>query len=486
MLLLGMLVCACPFDCRAQLDATLGYTRYHDDSLNNVLEVNLFFDGRTMRPKSQKGGKYSKELEVTIVIKDSISIIAADTFNVEAAWQKDTNAMLNSYDVQRRLAVRTGKYRMFVNAKDLNAHESKLAAEVPVNFNFPKTKPFFSDIQLLSSYKKGAPKGEFVKGGVEMIPYSTAFYPAKLKKVCAYVELYDINKAVKPGEEYLFSWYLVKRLDNTLVPELGSGERLKASAFMGRLKEIDISALPSGDYDLVAEAISREMKLICRTRTTIERLNPSLDDKIDATEALGDDAPSIGTFADSLSTTEVKHCLESALPIASQAEAATIRLFETSHDERKLKDYLVIFWKRRNKADPEIAFRAYDKRVAYAERKYRQGGMKIWQTDRGRVYLQYGKPNQVENEYNDKMRRSMNESSITPYEIWQYYQTEATNQNGSQSNVIFVFVQQNLGNNNYRLIHSNARGEIQNTDWRTAISSKNGSGANLLNTPSYK
>jgi hypothetical protein len=91
-----------------------------------------------------------------------------------------------------------------------------------------------------------------------------------------------------------------------------------------------------------------------------------------------------------------------------------------------------------NKAFSTTAFRGYD-------------------TDRGRVWLQYGAPDQrtvVENEPNSY-----------PYEIWQYYRLKPQN----QTNKKFVFFNEDLASNDYKLMHSDARGEVYDANWQMKL-----------------
>lgn len=77
---------------------------------------------------------------------------------------------------------------------------------------------------------------------------------------------------------------------------------------------------------------------------------------------------------------------------------------------------------------------------------------KGYNTDRGRVYLQYGPP--------DNRTQMPHEPSAYPYEIWQYYKVKG------QSNRRFIFYNPDLVTNDFKLIHSDALGEIMNDQWQ--------------------
>lgn len=91
----------------------------------------------------------------------------------------------------------------------------------------------------------------------------------------------------------------------------------------------------------------------------------------------------------------------------------------------------------------------YLARVAHANATYSNLGREGYRTDRGRVFIQYGAP--------DDYERHPNESDMKPYEIWSY--------NDIQGGVIFAFVQRNQGGD-YELVHSNHRNELHDENWQ--------------------
>jgi len=92
-----------------------------------------------------------------------------------------------------------------------------------------------------------------------------------------------------------------------------------------------------------------------------------------------------------------------------------------------------------------------------------------FETDRGRVYLQYGPPNSITS-------RS-HEPSSYPYEIWYYHQlTDA------QWNKRFVFYNPDLVTNDYELLHSNAIGENYNQTWKHDLHKRNTMNIDPYNT----
>jgi GWxTD domain-containing protein len=126
-------------------------------------------------------------------------------------------------------------------------------------------------------------------------------------------------------------------------------------------------------------------------------------------------------------------------------------LFSQLTAEEGMREFLANFWAEieagRMGREP-ISRVDYLRRVATANQRYRAFNREGWQADRGRVYIMYGEPDQVD-------RFPMQESA-KPYEIWYFYQIE----NG----VEFVFVDR-TGFNEYILVNSTKRGELRDDQW---------------------
>ena len=117
-----------------------------------------------------------------------------------------------------------------------------------------------------------------------------------------------------------------------------------------------------------------------------------------------------------------------------------------------LQRFFYNFWLRRNPSNPEEAWLNYKSRVEKVQSMFGSRQVKGYLTDRGRVYLQYGAPNDVKEVPSDPV--------TLPYEVWHYYYLN------NQSNVKFVFYDPVLTGYDYELLHSSLYGEIQNPNWK--------------------
>jgi GWxTD domain-containing protein len=160
-------------------------------------------------------------------------------------------------------------------------------------------------------------------------------------------------------------------------------------------------------------------------------------------------------------------------PISSPNEIDFAENRVKAGDVKLMQQYVYNFWLSRNEPNPEGAWLQYNVQVQKVNRTYGTQITKGYATDRGRVYLQYGPP--------DQMIPSQNEPSSYPYEVWQYYTIRGNSnvpasmdQNTSQqTNKKFVFADFDLATNNYQLIHSDARGETRDDNWKLRLVRRN-------------
>jgi len=114
--------------------------------------------------------------------------------------------------------------------------------------------------------------------------------------------------------------------------------------------------------------------------------------------------------------------------------------------------FLTDFWTRRDPSpgtpQNEARERFYEG-IAFANRNYRERKVPGWKTDRGRVYVRNGAP--------DDVLRRPSESKAPPYEVWRYNR-------GKQRWYIFADLSNGFGS--YRVMNSSDLTEPRRADWR--------------------
>ena len=135
-----------------------------------------------------------------------------------------------------------------------------------------------------------------------------------------------------------------------------------------------------------------------------------------------------------------KKWLDDEVPyIITSTERAAFRKLATD-DERE--SFIENFWERRNPnpGSPENEFKEeYYRRIAYANEHY-ASGIPGWKTDRGRIYITWGPPDEIDSHpsggtYERPPEEGGGETSTFPFEDWRYRYLP-----GIGTNIILEFV----------------------------------------------
>jgi GWxTD domain-containing protein len=217
-----------------------------------------------------------------------------------------------------------------------------------------------------------------------------------------------------------------------------------------------IDEVPSGNYTLRFQALSRENQLLAEKTMTIQRLNSKIAFDEQKMKALTTNM----SFVEAMTEPQLRDYIASVRPISEifEREYADNLLKQKDIEVDLLKKFMLSFWERRDKVNPQNAWSDYHAKVKEVNELFSSKIMRGYETERGRVYLQYGKPN--------TRTQVTNEPSAYPYEIWWYYEYKG------QRNIRFVFYNPDMITNDYQLLHSEALGETFDPQWRLILFSR--------------
>ncbi len=133
-----------------------------------------------------------------------------------------------------------------------------------------------------------------------------------------------------------------------------------------------------------------------------------------------------------LSKTYKKWLEEDVVWIITDEERAAFK--QLSNDEER-DNFIEAFWQRRDPT-PDTEENEYKEehyqRIAYANEHF-AAGVAGWRTDRGRIYIVYGKPDEIDSHpsggsYERPMEEGGGETSTFPFEDWRYRYIEGIGQ----------------------------------------------------------
>jgi len=417
------------------------------------LETYLMVRGSSVKFKKNQNDKYQGVIEVILTLNQGDKLVYVDKYNLHSPETDDSTRIRFNFIDQQRIAVENGVYELGVSIRDLNGSAERVDATSRVHVNFPVDSISISDIELIESYEKANAPSALTKGGYSLIPHISELYSGDETKLVFYAEIYNTLKHLGAGERFLLNYSLEDVGTGTSLKEKYSGFKVyETSEVKAFLNEIPIENLPSGNYKLLLEIRDKNNALLAQKKQAFVRTNPEKAIELETLASLKIAGSFTENYKNPDSLAEHIRCLA---PISSEMEKSYARNLLRSTDLSMMQHYFLGFWLNRDTQNPQTAWETYHSEVKKAQKFFATSIKKAYNTDRGRVFLQYGPP--------DNRTIGNREPTAYPYEIWQYYKLN------KQTNRRFVFYNPDLVTNDYSLIHSDALGEIMNDQWQRVI-----------------
>lgn len=314
----------------------------------------------------------------------------------------------------------------------------------------------FNSIELATSLKQTKDNANFFeKVGYMVMPNPSNIYGDNYNKLYYYTELtlpngnYASDKAevllrVLDGEGHeMYKTSQPVTLSVATVPVLGSAE---------------IDGLPSDSYVLELTLMRNgvadtKVQRVFYYDSGIQIEEPAAEQ----TSSAPLDEKTLYLTSDFKSMSELE-LDEHATQSFYGASSNTVKEYKKLQDVESKRMYLFTFWRATDKltqnAPPLSAYRAMLGRVADANKQFSFMKVPGWTTDRGRVMIEFGKPDQIE--------AQPFATDSKPYMIWQYTSHRLKLSGGFRAEFVFV---DRRGAGNYQLVHSNVQGEVYQPNW---------------------
>jgi GWxTD domain-containing protein len=435
--------------------AFLSYATFNSPE-GPYVETYLTVAGNTVKYVKLDNGKFQATVNVLMTFKQNDAIKAFKKYELNSPEIADTTKTSYQFLDEQRFPVPNGTYDFEIQVTDKNKSAKPTPFIQTVTVDFTSDKPAFSGIQQVQSYTKSESEKTISKNGYDIIPYVYNYYPPVEKTLTFYCEIYNMDKVNGQEQKYLLSYYLESYENNLKMSEFTRTKKAVAKSVEPILAEFNIENLATGNYNLVVEARNQQNELIASKKLFFQRSNPGAKVVYSDLTAFNTE----NTFVDRINNSDtLKEDISCTFPISSGLERSFIKGPLKQADLKTLQQYFYGFWLRRDSQNPEKAWLAYREQVKKAQVNFGTPIKKGYQTDRGRVYLEYGAPNTRSMQYS--------EPSTYPYEIWQYYTL-----NNTQRNRKFVFYSPDMVTSDFFLLHSDANGEIHDPRWQIDLRSR--------------
>jgi len=466
-----------------KLRAEFSMARFDSPADGPYLETYLKLKGSSLQLVEDKAESYSEVL-IKCAITGTEGIAYQDHYIVQGPRMKNDSVKSDFID-QHRISLKPGKYVLEVSVKDVNDTSGRaILINQEILMEGVSSEATISDIQLVDEYYETEKQNVLSKVGFDLVPFTSNYFGEDRNELTYYVESYYrkgkfywgamvvaavFNPAIAlpvvlklsvdqhvDVERFVFDVYIENADNANIVRGLRKFFRHKGQAVVPTLHSFPLDQVPSGNYNLVMEVKDNKNQVLARKVLFFQRNNGASNKDAVLDERRVNET--YGTFVDRFKSEELTEYLRCLHPISTPKEIYHVnRTIEKNFfDQDMMKHFMYNYWIQRNPENPEKAWQTYWKKVESVNAEYTTNLKKGYDTDRGRVYLQYGAPNTIAPFYF--------EAETFPHEIWHYYRLE-DHLNAPQSNRKFIFANTSRGSAEYDLLHSDADNEMNNPNW---------------------
>lgn len=431
----------CPMLLHSTPDVSLQIQRFRTGS-SSYIEVSLYIVGSSL--KCIPGDPYG--VNYMLIIKDvNANIVKGDRFRLSNSGCPAKDLI----DV-KRFGLEEGKYSIEVEMNDivdtLNVISIQQNVDVPALASTVK----LSDIQLLSAVRTEVEgTSPLHKSGLYLEPLPFGYYYPSLHNLNMYVETYDMDKV----EGQPFIRYTIKPSSGDFPSPIVAYRKVKKESVAANVFQLDITKFISGPYDLEAILFDGNKQELANRNISFSRYNPEGDSIYLASGAMDQNT----NFVTRIPEDSIDYYLKALAPVVNSTDVDIINTLLDKGNTKAKQFFIHRYWAEQAGKYAVQAFEAYMKVARVVDENYRSGFGYGFETDRGHIFLKYGKP--------DDVMTIEDEPSASPYEIWFYTSFPATH----QSNVRFLFYNPSLSHNGFTLLHSTAIGEVKNEKWEVEL-----------------
>ena len=428
------------------------YAEFGYDSTSDYVEFYYSFNQNSLTKTEQDSGTFVEGvLHITLENTSTHKKVLDNDWNISYKVENDTTSGDRSLIGVVGFVIPAGEYKSLVSGRDA-VDTSKIRVYNESVSIKPLIKNSFavSDIEVSSKIIQDSPNEHsvFYKNTFEVIPIPTCLFGQDQPVVFYYCELYqlkngDLNTPLKltlnvfnsKGKNVFNRSKEINRKNNTRV-EVGT---------------VLVNKFPTDAYTMFVSLFDTSTNIGINSSKRFYVYNPDI---VSTDTATGSHQDVLGSEFAVMSEEEIDNMFAQSKYIALSQEIDQYKKISELEGKRK---FMYEFWKKR---DPDTStpgneyYNKYFQRVRESNQKYSTISRKGWKSDRGRVYILYGEPSEIE--------RYPNQTDSKPYEIWHY--------NDIEGGVIFVFADL-TGFSDYTLLHSTKRGELRDDNWQNRIAS---------------
>lgn len=434
--------------CAENIYFNFDYSVFKGEDDNSILEI-YYSVAQKFLKYERKGSSYEGAARIEIVVSDVLTgnTVYSNVYKSPSVVADTSESRMNQKLIgQINYLLKNGGYKLVVKGTDFNDTTITDTFEQNISINNGSPGVRVSDIELSTSIKKSSDVANiFYKNTLEVTPNPSALYGMSLNELYYYFEIYGLT-ADAISEDFTMN-YNVTDLNGSNIVSFRKNVKRNADskADYGKIK---LDSLKRGSYILKVTVMDSSKGVNASGEKKFYVFNnvgevTSVNDKVDYLQS---EYPA-------MSEDELENEFEVSKYLMSEQQIKRFEVLNSTDDKKK---YMYDFWKFRDRLPETQALESkteYMKMVSLADKMFAEAYNKGWKTDRGRIYLVYGKPDDIE--------RFPFQASTKSYEIWKYNTVEGGGE------CVFIELQPNTSV--YWLVHSTFRNELKNEQWRQLL-----------------
>lgn len=414
----------------------------------NFFDVDVFVSGRTLKQNQVDSINSVGAVKILVTFSSETMFNAIDSFLAKSKPSLDPSDIHTA----KRIFLPEGFYNIVVTVVDANKTESKAVYKTSAYLDFSERKLRQSDFLLCGNINASNAENSALRFNESVyVPIVYGVVPYSSNKLIVFNEIYNTAKFIKSKINITYAIQSSTATQkNISVQEFIETPATKISKNV----LFDLTKVPSGSYRLSCKVTDSVGTVFSERETYFTRENfeeaettiPTLTEKDIEKEFVGP-----------MTDKELTYNLKALQHTIGNDDAAQFQKTITVGTLSEKKLALYTYWLKKNAALPEQAFDEFTYNIKIVEKNFGTASKAGFETDRGKIILKYGKPNDVwtvDNEFN-----------ALPYEIWIYEKVMILD----QKNVRFLFFNSENKKNTYTLLHSTSKYEVSDMAWRKKL-----------------
>lgn len=428
-----------------------GYAVFKESDEKALIEIYYSFYQGSLKYINENGSyKANVIIDIRIVNNADNSVLMSQPYSSNSILNDTSGSEIKRNLIgQMNFSINPGEYLLEIIGSDQNNNLSsdtqKYTVLIPENLTALK----LSDVELSSSITKSTDaNNSFYKNTLLIIPNPSSLFGNTMKRIYYYFELYNLST----DSGYILEKNLYDMNKNLVIADSKSISPKNNS--IAEYGTMGIDTLKSGIYFLNIALESKSGESISSKEKKLFVFNV-------ANNISGNSGVESQNFLTSeysqMKDEEIEREYDVSRYIRTDLEKKNYGNLSNLDEKRK---FMFEFWKKRdsNKETAQNEFKIdYFKKVNEANKLFKESFKEGFTTDRGRIYVTYGKPDDVDNFPFQADKKS--------YQMWKYNSVEG----GGEC----VFIELNPSVGSYILVHSTFRNELRNDGWESQLSNQN-------------